>query len=111
MFSDPPQKRRWPRSQRFTLSAAGREAESAYRTTIVASRAEEGRGSFDTARAEWAKALGIEPDDGVYLCEISAGPVRLENVVEALDSCGKTRQDAVAALGRLFDAGLVATAG
>jgi hypothetical protein len=69
MFSDPPQKRRWPRSQRFGLSTSGRDAEAAYRSTIVASRARAGRVSYDSARAEWAKALGIEPDDA---------PIRLE---------------------------------
>lgn len=89
------------------LSAKGAEAEESYRMGVVASRAVDGRASFDAARAAWAAPLGIEPEDGVYLCEIRQGPIRLEQIVQALEACDKTRQDTVAALERLFDAGLV----
>lgn len=109
MFSDKPQRLRWPRSQRFKLSINGIAAEETYRSSVVASRALEGRASYDAARIAWAEPLGIEPDDGVYLCEISTKPIRLGDLVEALASCDKTRKEAVDALGRLFDAGLVAT--
>jgi hypothetical protein len=109
MFSDTPKRLRWPRSQRFTLSDSGLEAEATYRSSIVASRMDEGRASFDRARVEWAERLGIQPEDGVYLCEIRARPLRLGDIVEALEACDKTRQEAVDALGRLLDAGLVAT--
>lgn len=106
---DPSPKRRWPRSERFTLSAKGDEAETAYRSTIVASRAQEGRASYDAARAAWAASFRVEPDDGLYLGEIRSGPTSLERLVEALETCGKTRKEALAALERLFDAGLIST--
>ena len=110
MFSDTPHRLRWPRAQRFTLSPKGLEAETTYRSSVVASRALDGRASFDAARVAWAVPLGIDPDDGVYLCEIRDRPVGLGALVEALAPCDKTRQDTVNALERLLDAGLVATA-
>jgi len=109
MFSDTPRRLRWPRSQRFTLSSSGVEAETTYRSSIVASRTADGRASFDAARVAWAEPLGVQPDDGVYLCEIRDRPLRLSDLVEALAACDKTRQDAMDALSRLVDAGLVAT--
>ena len=105
-----PPKLRWPRSQRFTLSARGQQAESAYRERIVTSRSEPGRASFDTARAEWAQAHGLSADDGLYLAEVARGPVTLSQVVESLETCGKNRLDAIAALERLSDAGMIAPA-
>jgi hypothetical protein len=105
----PTQKRRWPRSQQFTLSPLGSEAEASYRATIVASRTESGRASFDAARMAWATSFRVEPDDGIYLGEVAAGPLRLEKIVAALEACGKTRKDAQAAIERLFDAGLMST--
>lgn len=76
-------------------------------SAIVASRSAEGRAAFDAARASWAAELRIQPDDGLYLSEIRGGAVTLGQLVEALDSCGKTRKDAIAAVERLVDAGLV----
>ena len=52
----------------------------------------------------------IEPDDGVYLGEIGAERVRLDQLVKALESCGKSQADATNALTRLIDAGLVVVA-
>ena len=49
-----PEPRRWPRTQKFALSAEGGEAEAEYRSCIVASREEAGRASYDAARSEWA---------------------------------------------------------
>jgi hypothetical protein len=103
-----PPKLRWPRSQRFLLSPRGGEAEASYRNMIVASRAQEGRASFDAARASWAGTYSVEADDGLYLAEIAAKPLNLTQLTEALEVCGKTRPDAINALGRLFDAGLIA---
>ena len=48
-------------------------------------------------------------DDGLYLGEVGGGPVGLEQIVESLQSCGKTRKDALTALERLLDAGLIST--
>jgi hypothetical protein len=107
-----PPRRRWPRSQRFILSEKGIAAEAEYRAAIVTSRDEQirSRDAFDAARAAWAKTYGIESDDGLYLCEVKAGPRSLEQLVTALESCDKTKTDAIEALGRTFDAGLVITA-
>ncbi len=99
--------RRWRRAQPFSLSELGIGAEAAYRSTIVAARATEGRASFDAARTAWAQAFRVEPDDGLYLAELRQGPTTLERLVDALETCGKTRKDALAALERLFDAGLI----
>lgn len=107
MLEDRPPRQRWPRSQRFSLSETGRAAEAAYRATIVAARAQEGRASYDAARTAWATAHGIEPDDGLYLGELASGPKTLQQLAEALETCGKTRDDARPALGRIFDAGLI----
>src|SRR5207249_8987695 len=52
--------RRWPRSQRFVLSAKGADAGQKWRATIVASRSEGGRGSFDAARDAWAQPLRLQ---------------------------------------------------
>jgi len=108
MFNDPPPKARWRRSQRFTLSDRGGVAEASYMSGIVAARAEGGRASFDAARTTWAQEFGVQPDDGLYLAEVRRGPVDMQSIVEALETCGKTRQDAVAAMARLFDGGFIA---
>lgn len=110
MLSDPTPKRRWPRSERFILSPRGVDAEAQYRSSIVASRVDGGRAAFDTARALWAAAHGVQPDDGAYLTEVRSGPTTLAELVEALDTSGKSRTDALAALERLFDNGLISTA-
>ncbi len=110
MLQDPSPRRRWPRSQRFTLTDKGRGAEESYRSTIVSSRTQEGRASFDAARSTWAEFFRIQPDDGLYLGEVGGGPIKLEQIVEALEACGKTRKDALTALERLFDAGFISTA-
>lgn len=107
MEEERPTKRRWPRSQRFSLSEKGTEAAAAYMATIVASRSESGRASYDAARTQWAQAYGIQPDDGLYLAEVRSGPIRLEHILAALESTGETRKDALAALERLLDAGLL----
>lgn len=108
-FLDRPPRLRWPRQAQFTLSPRGREVELDYRERIVASRAQEGRGAFDEARLAWATAHHLEPDDGLYLAETAGKPVNLAQISSALEVCGKTRSDAVAALGRLVDSGLIAT--
>jgi hypothetical protein len=109
MLEDPPPRRRWPRSQQFTLTDRGSDAESSYRSVIIASRAQQGRASFDAARSAWAESFHLQPDDGLYLGEIRGGPISLERIVEALETCGKTRKDALAAMERLFGAGLILT--
>jgi hypothetical protein len=110
MFKDPPRRRRWPRAQQFILSERGNAAEASYRSTIVASRAQEGRASFDAARSAWAYSFGIEPDDGLYLGEVRGSRKTLDQIAEAIETCGKTRMHTLAALERLVDSGLVMAA-
>ena len=109
-FDERPARLRWPRSQRFVLSPRGVEAETQYRELIVASRSSGGRASFDQARAAWAATYQLQPDDGLYLAEVGAGPTNLPKLIAALETCGKTRPDAIAALERLVDAGFISTA-
>ena len=107
MLNDPTPKRRWRRAQRFELSEQGADAEARYRACIVAAREEGGRASFDAARLQWAAAQGLQPDDGAYLAELRAQPQTVPDLVVALESSGKTPSDALAAVGRLYDAGLL----
>jgi hypothetical protein len=104
-----PPKLRWPRSHRFALSERGRTAELEYREKIVTARAEPGRASFDAARTAWAASHGLNVDDGLYLAELAGGPVTLPQIVAALETCGKNRVDAIAALERLADAGMISS--
>ena len=96
-----------PAPRRFGLTDKGRDAEASYRSSIVSSRTQEGRASFDAARSTWAVSFRLLPDDGLYRGEVASGPINLEQIVKALEACGKTRQDALPALERLFDAGLI----
>jgi hypothetical protein len=104
---EPLERLRWPRSRRFVLSAKGVVAEVAYREDIIASRAVSGRESFDAARSAWAVQFGLKADDGLYLSEVAVTPATLSQIVASLDTCGKSRRDAIAALGRLDDAGMI----
>jgi hypothetical protein len=92
---------------RFTLAPAGRLAEASYRSHIMAARAEPGQRSFEDARSTWAASIDLRPDDGVYLGELRSGTASLAQITEALLDCGLDRADALGALGRLVDAGLV----
>lgn len=107
MFQNDRARSRWARTDRFALSETGKEAEAAYREAVVASRDEAGRSSYDAARAEWARSFSLQPDDGVYLGELRGGAVKMSDIVDELESCGKSRQDALDAFHRLVDAGLV----
>jgi len=95
----PPTK--WSRSQRFRLTAAGREAGRAYRQDIVASRVEAGRKSFDAARSEWAARLSLEPTDGLYLAELIEAPRTIPEIAASLDGCGPQPSEVRAAIERL----------
>jgi hypothetical protein len=112
LLDERPTKRRWPRSQKFILSEKGVTAEADYRAVIVSSRsdASAAREAFDAARAGWARTWAVESDDGLYLGEVASGPKTLEQLVAALEACDKTKQDALEAVGRTFDAGLLTTA-
>lgn len=106
MSTQPRPHRAWPRSQQFVLSETGRQAALAYQEQLHTSQAQQGRASFEAARAAWSATHGVQPDDALYLSELVTGSRKLEHLVEALRDCGHTRADAVDALGRLMDAGL-----
>jgi len=95
------QRPRWPKGQRFQLSAAGREAGVTYRAAITASRAEAGRASFDAANSDWAKRLNIESADGLYFGEMQKGPRTIDEMVASLEGCGPARSDIRTAVDRL----------
>jgi hypothetical protein len=103
-YTPPP---RFRSREPFSLTPAGRIAEASYRSQIVTSRARAGRASYDAARSAWATSLALEPDDGAYLGELRRGAKKLVWITEALAVCGKKRVDAISALERLLDAGLV----
>ncbi len=92
---------KWGRSQRFRLTAAGREAGASYRRDIVASRVEAGRKSFDAARDAWAARLSLESTDGLYLVELLDASRTIPEIADSLDGCGPQRADVRAAIERL----------
>lgn len=98
---------KWSRSQRFQLSAAGREAGANYHAVIVAARSETGRKSFDAARAEWAARLTLEATDGLYLDELQGGPKTIAEMAASLEGCGPVVKDVRAAVERLVRLRLV----
>jgi hypothetical protein len=99
-------RKRWARGQKFTLSAAGAEAEEAYRTAVLGARAS-GRSALESALAAWATPRGVAPGDGVILAELSGKRVGLPRLSEALETTGIAPDEVRAALGRLVDAGIV----
>lgn len=103
IFNRPPGKK-WPRSQKFRLSAKGTEAGERYRETAHAGA---GRGAFDAARQAWASELKLDPGDGAFLGELIAGAQTIDQLARALETCGTTRQEAHAAVDRLAAAGLL----
>jgi hypothetical protein len=99
--------RRWPRSEQFQLSEAGRLAAQSYLDVIVASRAEEGRRSFDDARQGWSTQHGVPAEDGLSLRELVASPLTLSDLSDKLDGCGPDKKQVKEGLERLLEAGLV----
>lgn len=97
---------RWPRKQRFRLSAIGTEAEADYQAAVKSSHSCAGREAFDQAMATWATPLGVQPGDGVYLSELRISVQTLTELVDRLISCGTTKSEAEAALERLLSAKL-----
>ena len=92
---------KWPKGQRFQLSAAGREAGAQYRATITASRVEGGRASYDAANAEWAARLKVEAADHLYFGELQKAPRTIDEMVASLEGCGPVRADVKTAIDRL----------
>lgn len=98
--------RRWPRSQRFSLSNLGRSAAAAYRQHIVGAGGR-GHGAFAEASTSWATRFALLPDDGIYLSEIAERPLTVSQLGEALAICSQSTSDVKRCLERLLGAGLV----
>jgi len=98
--------RRWPRGQRFQLTPAGADAESAHGTAVREARAQ-GRAALEQAQRRWAEPLGVEPGDGVVLSQLRPGKRSLADLAEALADCGATKADVKASVDRLVDRALV----
>jgi hypothetical protein len=98
--------KRWPRGQKFALSAAGVSAEAAHREIVAAARSS-GRSALDAAQRTWAEPLGILPADGVVLSELRAGKRSIADLAKTLDDCGVSAADVKSAVDRLTDALLV----
>lgn len=108
MFSaqQPAQGRRWPRGQRFALSAPGVNAEAAYRTAVMDVRSL-GRDALTQAERRWAETLGLSPSDGVVMAEIRPGRRSLADLARALEACGTAPAQIRESVDRLVEKGLV----
>lgn len=108
MFSAPQPKhaRRWPRGQRFTLSARGIEAEAAYRAAVQDVRSL-GRDALTQAEKRWAEALGLAPGDGVVMAEIRPGRRSFADLGHALQDCGTVPAQIRESVDRMVEQGYV----
>src|SRR5262245_4315200 len=97
---------RWPRGQKFRLTAVGGEAEQRYQDVLKSAREKGGRAAFDEATAAWAAQLGVKPGDGAYLPELKSTPRTVVELVEQLQDGGATKVEVKAALDRLIAAKL-----
>jgi hypothetical protein len=108
MFSAPQPKhdRRWPRGQRFGLSAQGVDAEAAYRATVQDVRSL-GRDALALAEKRWAEPLGLSPGDGVVMAQIRPGRRSFADLGHALEDCGTPPTQIRESVDRLVERGLV----
>jgi hypothetical protein len=97
---------RWPRGQKFVLSAAGRSAHEAHRAAVQEARGV-GRAALDAALAAWSAPLQVEPSDGVLLAELRDKPRGLPELTRAVEDAGVSAAEVRGAIGRLVKAGLV----
>lgn len=98
--------KRWPRGQKFVLSASGTHAELAYRDAVQAARAQ-GRAALLAAQQSWAAPLRVDASDGVVLSELRAGRKSIAEIARGLEDCGTSAAEVKASMDRLSDAGLV----
>jgi len=108
MFSapQPTHARRWPRGQRFCLSARGIEAEASYRAAVQDVRSL-GRDALTLAEKRWAEPLGISPSDGVVMAEIRPGRRSFADLAQALQDCGTVPAQIRESVDRLVEQGFV----
>jgi hypothetical protein len=99
---------RYGRSQKFRLSAKGLEALRTHQESVLSQRTGPGgRAAFDAARAEWSKALGLRPDDSLYLVEFGDAGRTIHDATTALRDCGPTAKDVKDATTRLLEVGFL----
>jgi hypothetical protein len=97
--------RRWPRGQKFSLSAAGQVADQLHRETVNGSRGS-GRTALDAALAAWAAPFGVQPGDGLLLSELRGQRRGLNDLVRAMESSGIEPAEVKSSIDRLVKAGL-----
>ncbi len=97
--------RRWPRGQKFVLSAAGEAADQLHRDAVNGSRGS-GRATLDTALAAWAAPFGVQPGDGLLLSELRGHQRGLNDLVQAMESSGIEPAEVKSSVDRLVRAGL-----
>ncbi len=100
-----PGRPRWPRGQKFTLTAAGTAADAAYRAAVLGARAS-GRAALETALSEWAAPRGVAPGDGVLLAELCGKRLGLVEITRSLETAGIAADEVRAAMRRLVEAGI-----
>ena len=98
--------KRWPRGQKFTLSAEGATAEESYRAAVASARAR-GRAALDAALAAWAAPLGVHPGDGVLLSQLREVRRGIGELSSALEDAGIAAEEVRAAIERLVASGAV----
>lgn len=98
--------KRWPRGQKFALSAVGADAQEAYHAAVLGARAS-GRAVLESALAAWARPRGVAPVDGAILAELSGKRLGLGALCEALEPTGIAADEVRAGIGRLVEAGIV----
>lgn len=97
---------RWPRGQKFALSATGVAASEAYRAAVTEARGG-GRTALDAALSGWASPLAVAPSDGVLLGELREKPRGFPELAKSLEETGAEQRDVRLGLDRLVKAGLV----
>jgi len=97
---------RWPRGQKFRLTALGQDAEARYQEALQGARDAGGRSAFDEATKAFAVPLGLQPGDGAFLGELKAQPRTIVDLMEQLQDGGATKAEVKAALDRLITAKL-----
>jgi len=100
-----PTPKRWPRGQKFTLSAAGEAAELAHRDVVNGARSS-GRAALQAALTAWAAPLAVQAGDGVFLVELRGQKKGLNDLSRSLEGTGIEVAEVKAAVDRLVVAGL-----
>lgn len=101
-----PGRPRWPRGQKFALTVAGSDAETAYRSAVLGVRAS-GRAALDAALSAWAAARGVAPGDGVLVTELCNKSLGLTDLTRSLEKAGIPADEVRSGVRRLVDAGIV----